>query len=204
MKNPFDLPSVDGLIEGVHYREVTWNFAEDAEANLLRQQNTNMPSRGMASTFADGQACPQGEKMVFGVCRKPGQKQDDDKDFDSSKKTKQEEEGEAQAKKEGSDFKNNKMIKDIKSGKKMGWAMKDGKPVLVEWGSVAGEKKVGAKAAKPPKPAPSGSSRTGVTDSTRSGQRSGNDIARALQSNDSGRDAQDQNRRNIESQTRSA
>jgi hypothetical protein len=205
--NPFNLPSVDHLTEGVHYRVLDWNFAEDTEANILRNQQTNMPSRGMASTFADGQGCPEGEKMVFGVCRKPGQRQNDDKDFDSSKKTKQEEEGEAQAAKEGSSFKNNKMIKDIKTGKKMGWAMKDGKPVLVEWGSVAGEKKVGpAKPKKPkaPQPAPAGASRSGVTDSTRAGQRRGNDIAASLQVNDAGREAQAQNRRNIESQTRSA
>ncbi len=195
--NLFNLPTVDHLVEGVHYRVLDWNFAEDTEANLLRNQNTNMPSRGMASTFEE---CPQGEKMVFGVCRKPGQKADDKKDFDSSKKTKQEEDLEGQAKKAGSEFKNNKMIKDVKSGKKLGWAMKDGKPVLVEWGSVAGEKKVGPKQpAKPPK----GASRSGVTDATRQGQRQGNDAARARQVNTAGLEAQDQNRRSIESQTRS-
>lgn len=32
----------------------------------------------------------------------------------------------------------------------MGWAIKDGKPVLVEWGSVSGEKKVGPKQPKNP------------------------------------------------------
>jgi len=147
--NIWNIPCVDNLIEGVHYTVVDWNFAEE---DFLRDQQTNMPSRGMASTFADGQGCPEGEKMVFGVCRKPGQRKDDDKDFDSSKKTKEEEEGEAQAKKEGSDFKNNKMIKDIKTGKKLGWAMKNGRPVLVSWGSVAGEKKVGPKAPKAKNP----------------------------------------------------
>jgi hypothetical protein len=144
--NTFSLPSVDHLIEGVHYTIVDWSFAEGRARD--RGLETNMPSRGMASTFADGQECPEGEKMIFGMCRKTGQKQGE-KEFDSSKKTKQEEEGEAQAKKEGSDFKNNKMIKDVKTGKKMGWAMKDGKPVLVEWGSVAGEKKVGPKQPAP-------------------------------------------------------
>ena len=144
--NPFNLPSVDHLIEGVHYRTVDWNFAEDAEANLLRNQNTNMPSRGMASTFEE---CGAGEKMVFGMCRKVRDGSTGDKDFDSSKKTKQEEEGEAEAKKQGSDVKNNKMITDVKSGKKLGWAVKDGKPVLVEWGSVAGEKKPAAQSPKP-------------------------------------------------------
>jgi hypothetical protein len=83
--------------------------------------------------------------MIFGMCRKAKASPKDEKDFDSSKKTKGEEEGEAQAAKEGSNAKNNKMIKDIKTGKKLGWAIKDGKPVLVSWGSVAGEKKVGPK-----------------------------------------------------------
>ena len=142
--NTFNIPSVDHLIENVHYRVVDWNFAEDTEANLLRGQNTNMPSRGTPSTFAE--ECEKDERMIYGKCRKTKK----DGDWDSSKKTKGEEEGEAQAKKEGSEFKNNKMIKDVKSGKKLGWAMKNGKPVLVEWGSVAGEKKVGPKpTAKP-------------------------------------------------------
>jgi hypothetical protein len=200
--NPFNLPSVDHLIEGVHYRTVDWNFAEDTEANLLRQQSTNMPSRGMVSSFEE---CAAGEKMVFGVCRKPGQKADDKKDFDSSKKTKKEEELEAQAKKEGSDVKNNKMIKDVKSGKKLGWAVKNGKPVLVEWGSVAGEKKVGPKKPKePPKP-PQGASQSGVTDATREGQRQGNDAAAAAnRGNPAAELAQRSNRSRIETQTRSS
>ncbi len=197
--NPFNIPSVDHLVEGVHYRVVEWNFAEDAEANILRNQQTNMPSRGMPSTFAE--ECGPDEKMVFGMCRKT--KGQGEKDFDSSKKTKQEEEGEAEAKKQGSDAKNNKMIKDIKTGKKLGWAIKDGKPVLVEWGSVAGEKKVGAKKPKePPKP-PKGASRSGVTDAQRQGQRQGNDSARARQVTAAGVEAQDDNRRRIEAQTRS-
>jgi hypothetical protein len=192
--NPFSLPSVDHLVEGVHYRLVDWSFAEGRDRGL----ETNMPSRGMPSTFAE--ECGPDEKMIFGMCRKTKGGSTNDKDFDSSKKTKQEEEGETQAKKEGSEFKNNKMIKDIKTGKKMGWAMKDGKPVLVEWGSVAGEAKVGP---KKPKNQPSGSSQSGVTDSTRAGQRQGNDSARAQQVNVNGLIAQDDNRRNIESQTRS-
>lgn len=127
MQSNFNFPSVDHLIEGVHYRTVDWNFA-------------------------DGQGCEEGEKMVFGVCRKVGGGTGE-KDFDSSKKTKQEEEGEAEAKKQGSDVKSNKPF--MVNGKKMGWAVKNGKPVLVEWGSVAGEKKVGSKPSKPsqsPKP----------------------------------------------------
>jgi hypothetical protein len=139
--NTFNIPSVDHLIEGVHYRVVDWSFAESREID--RGLQTNMPGRGTPSTFAE--ECGPNEKMIFGMCRSTKTNPKDDKDFDSSKKTKQETEGEAEAKKQGSEFKNNKMIKDVKTGKKLGWAMKGGKPVLVEWGSVAGEKKVGPK-----------------------------------------------------------
>ena len=142
MYNPFsNLPSVDHLVEGVDYRIVDWNFADAAPAP---------------------DACPEGEKMVFGVCRKVGGS--GEKDFDSSKKTSQEEGVEAEAKKQGSEFKNNKQV--TVNGKKMGWAMKGGKPVMVEWGSVAGEKKVGPKAppiSKSPSPkrvAPASTSQT--------------------------------------------
>lgn len=121
MQSNFNFPSVDHLVEGVHYRVIDWNFA-------------------------DSQGCAEGEKMVFGVCRKLGEGKGE-KDFDSSKKTKQEEEGEAEAKRQGSDVKSNKPV--TVNGKKMGWAVKNGKPVLVEWGSVAGEKKVGPKQQKP-------------------------------------------------------
>lgn len=121
MQSNFNFPSVDHLIEGVHYTIIDWNFA-------------------------DGQGCGEGEKMVFGVCRKVGGGTGE-KDFDSSKKTKQEEAGEAEAKKQGSDVKSNKPV--MVNGKRMGWAVKGGKPVLVEWGSVAGEKKVGPKPVKP-------------------------------------------------------
>ena len=134
MYNPFSsFPCVDGLIEGVHYQIVDWNFA-------------------------DGQGCPEGEKMVFGVCRKTGGSSE--KDFDSSKKTQQEQQLEAEAAKQKSDVKSNKQV--TVGGKKYGWAVKNGKPVLVEWGSVAGEKKVGPKPAaekekpkEPPKPSQS-------------------------------------------------
>jgi len=120
MQSNFNLPSVDHLVEGVDYRIVDWSFADAAPAP---------------------DACPKGEKMVFGVCRKVGGS--GEKDFDSSKKTSQEEGAEAEAKKQGSEFKNNKQV--AVGNKKMGWAMKGGKPVMVEWGSVAGDKKVGPK-----------------------------------------------------------
>jgi hypothetical protein len=99
--------------------------------------------------------CGNGEKMIFGVCRKVGGKTGE-KDFDSSAKTDREKEVEEAGAKAKSDVKTNKPFIDPKTGKKMGWAIKDGKPVAVEWGSVAGEKKVGpkksAKAKKGEKP----------------------------------------------------
>ena len=48
----FNFPSVDHLIRGVDYEVIDWDFAEE---DFLRNQQTNMPSRGMASTFADSQ-----------------------------------------------------------------------------------------------------------------------------------------------------
>jgi hypothetical protein len=109
-------------------------------------------------TFYDSfefEECPEGEKMVFGVCRKVGAGTGE-KDFDSSAKTKQEEEVEATGAKAGSDEKSNKPFKDPKTGRLMGWAIKDGKRVAVEWGSVAGKKAVGPKknaaGTKPKKP----------------------------------------------------
>ena len=118
--NKFNFPSIDHLIEGVHYTTIDWNFAEE---------------------------CAPGEKMTFGVCRKI--------DGSTQKAASQEELGQKEAKKQGSTFQNNKQITEGLTKKKMGWAMKDGKPVLVEWGSVAGEKKVGPAPTKPvkkPKP----------------------------------------------------
>jgi hypothetical protein len=76
---------------------------------------------------------------------------------------------------------------------------------MVRWGSVAGEAKVGPKKAKSkaPKPQAAGTSRSGVTDSTRAGQLAGNASAARQQVNDAGRLAQEENKRNILSQTRS-
>ena len=104
---------------------------------------------------------------MFGVCRKIGGTPKDDKDFDSNAKSDDEKAAEAEAKKQGSDVKNNKPV--MVNGKKMGWAVKNGKPVMVEWNSVAGAKPaqppavkgasggpqpLTAKAAKPAAPAP--------------------------------------------------
>lgn len=117
MLGNFDIPSVDHLKEGIDYHVLDWNFA------------SQQPS---------GQGCEEGEKMVFGVCRKLRSGLSAEKDFDSSKKSKQEEGLEAEAKKQGSSFQTNKAV--TAGGKKYGWAMKDGKPVMISWGSVAGTK----------------------------------------------------------------
>jgi hypothetical protein len=126
-KNEFDFPSLEGFREGEDYRVLEWSEAKE-----------------FFSDFAN--ECGEGEKMVFGVCRKVGGSSNNKKDFDSSKKTKQEEEVESEAKKQKSDVKSNKPF--TVNGKKFGWAIKNGKPVVVEWGSVAGEKKVGPKKKK--------------------------------------------------------
>lgn len=145
MLGNFNLPSVDHLREGVDYVVVHWNFADQSPAP--------------AQSHTPGEPCGPGEKMVFGSCRKLREgAQRDEKDFDSSKKTKQEEElekaaaatGKVPTTKEEAVAANAKGF--MSGGKKYGWAMKDGKPVMVSWGSVAGEKKVGP--AKP-KQAPS-------------------------------------------------
>lgn len=118
MLGTFNIPSVDHLREGVDYRVVDWDFA------------AQQPS---------GQGCEEGEKMVFGVCRKlKSGTSRDEKDFDPTAKSKQEQSLEAEASKQGSTFQTNKAV--TTGGKKYGWAMKGGKPVMVEWGSVAGTK----------------------------------------------------------------
>jgi hypothetical protein len=103
------------------------------------------PAAGQTSSQVPQQTgpCKPDEKMVFGVCRKTGQAPKDEKDFDSATKTDEEKNLEKEAKKQGSDVKNNKPV--MIGDKKYGWAVKGGKPVLVEWNSVAG-----AKPAKPP------------------------------------------------------
>ena len=123
------------------YQILDWNFAD---------QQPSMP----APKHTPGTPCPPGEKIVFGVCRKV--KQDDD--WDSGNDTKQETELKGAAQKEGSAFENNKAV--TVDGKKYGWAMKGGKPVMVEWGSVAGEKKVGP---KKPAAAPAAAPASGAT-----------------------------------------
>ena len=133
MLGNFDIPSVDHLREGIDYVIMDWDFA----APPVPQP----PS---------GQPCPPGTKMIFGLCRRLKSSGD----WASGDDTDKERELKQQAEKEGSAFENNKAIQA--SGKRYGWAKKDGKPVLVEWGSVAGIKPVG------PKPKPSAPAATPV------------------------------------------
>ena len=180
MDNPFNFPSVDHLVEGVHYRIVDWSFADGAPVEKQKPEETVQPNQQNApaaqnqapapqaapaqaptaappaqppaAAQAPAQAPPQDgpckpdERSVFGVCRKIGGAPKDDRDFDSNAKSDDEKAAEAEAKKQGSDVKNNKPV--IFNGKKMGWAIKGGRPVMVEWGAVAGEKKPVAQ--KPP------------------------------------------------------
>lgn len=99
---------------------------------------------------ADFAECGPGEKMVFGVCRKvdgtpetPAQPQRQGQQPKPKEKEKsaQEKELEAAAKTQGSSPTNNRKV--VINGKSYGWAIQGGKPIMVEWGSVAGEKKVG-------------------------------------------------------------
>ena len=116
---------------------------------------------------ADFAECGPGEKMTFGVCRKvgeaptpaaaqpqgqapsqPAQQQAGAQPAGQQKpkeppKSPMEEKLEKAAKAQGSDPTNNKKV--VIDGKAYGWAIQNGKPIMVEWGSVAGEKKVGPK-----------------------------------------------------------
>ena len=78
--------------------------------------------------------CGPGERVVFGKCSKGdnmGNKQID----------------EAQKKERASTKAADNSKPVMVNGKKMGWAIQGGKKVLVDWGSVSGEKKVGPKPA---------------------------------------------------------
>jgi hypothetical protein len=110
-----NLPSVDHLKEGVHYRVVGWDFADSSPVS-----------------HTPGTPCPDGHKMVFGVCRKlKAGSQDVDRDAESE----EEKAAKGQGLTPGGEN------KPVKVGeKKYGWALSNGKPIIVEWGSVAGIK----------------------------------------------------------------
>jgi len=88
------------------------------------------------STYAEAaktqKDCGPGERVVFGKCSKGdnmGNKQID----------------EAQKKERASTKAPDNSKPVMVNGKKMGWAIMNGQKVLVDYGSVAGEKKVGPK-----------------------------------------------------------
>jgi hypothetical protein len=135
-----------------------------------------------------GECNPETGKPVTGTAsegQKPGEKPKagEEKKQEKPDKTVEElrmEKMKKTAEKQGSDPTNNRKV--MIDGNAFGWAMKDGKWIMVPWGSVAGVKKVGPK----------------QSSKRRGGRRgSGNDdgyirglrIALDKQSTDSGRDA---------------
>lgn len=137
MFGEFNTPSIDHLREGIDYRILDWNFASPSVPHT------------------PGEPCPPGHKMVFGMCRrlKAGTQDwnpDEDSDLERA--------GKIKAKEVGSSFQSNKPVEI--GGKKYGWAKKDGKDVLVEWGSICAKKvngvcvsSTGAKTPATPQPA---------------------------------------------------
>jgi hypothetical protein len=136
--------------------------------SIIRYLEAQVAREWASADFAE---CGPGEKMTFGVCRKigeapaaqpaqqgatpaqpraqqPGQRaagqQPKPKE---AQKSGMEEKLEKAAKAQGSDATNNRKV--VIDGKAYGWAIQNGKPIMVEWGAVAGIKKVGPKQAKP-------------------------------------------------------
>lgn len=128
MLGNFDnIPSIDHLTEGVHYNLVEWDFA-------------SVP----LVSHTPGTPCPEGYKMVFGLCRKL---KTGTQEWDKEKETDEEKGVREAGAKSGSTFETNKAISA--GGKKYGWAKLGGKPVIVEWGSVAGVKNPDGSISKP-------------------------------------------------------
>ena len=159
MQGSFNIPSVDHLVEGRDYQIVDWSFAQGVPVEKQKPEGSTQPDQqnapapqaqaqpappqNQAPSAAPAQPqqngpCKPDEKSVFGVCRKTGAAPKDEKDFDPGAKTGEEKSLEAEAKTQGSNPKNNKPV--VIGGKKYGWAIKGGKPVMVLWGAVAGEK----------------------------------------------------------------
>lgn len=116
MLGNFNTPSVDHLREGIDYVMLEWDFA------------SGVP-------HVPGEPCPPGHKMIWGMCRrlKSGTEDwnpDEDSDIERA--------GKIKAKEVGSTFQTNKPVEI--GGKKYGWAKKNGKDVMVEWGSICAKK----------------------------------------------------------------
>ena len=112
MLSDFNLPSVDHLIEGYHYTEVSYDFANKC------------PKGTWADPQANGTCTNKDILLNRRKLKQPkGQK---------PMRTRRQKNPTVQ----GSNFENNKKI--TTGDGDFGWAKKDGKPVLVKWGSVAG------------------------------------------------------------------
>jgi len=161
---------------------------------IIRYLETQVEKEWAQADFAE---CGPGEKMTFGVCRKVGEAPAEPKpeqpgaaqpagqkqEQKEQPKSAMEEKLEKAAKSQGSDPTNNKKV--MIDGKAYGWAIRGGKPIMVEWGSVAGVKKVG-----PKQPAKKGGKRLSKAQkSAIEAQIKGKEDALAKQSNDAGRQA---------------
>jgi hypothetical protein len=104
MLSDFNLPSVDHLIEGYHYTEVEYDFAQRCHKGTWKDRTTG--------------ACVDKRSVLMRRHRRQNQR--------------------SAPQSEESSFENNKKISTGNGD--YGWAKKNGKPVLVKWGSVAGIK----------------------------------------------------------------
>ena len=104
--------------------------------NVLKRENSKnktLPMKaaaneeGYAERVKSQKDCAPGERVVFGRCAKGDNM--GDRDIDATQKK-----ARAPGAPKVSNAKGPVMIK----GRKMGWAIRDGKPVLVDWGSNAG------------------------------------------------------------------
>jgi len=113
MLSDFNLPSVDHLIEGYHYTEVSYDFANRCPKGTWADQQNN----GICTN----------KDILLNRRKLRNQKRSQQPMRTPRKKN---------PTVQGSNFENNKKI--TTGDGDFGWAKKDGKPVLVKWGSVAG------------------------------------------------------------------
>jgi len=113
MISDFNLPSVDHLIEGYHYTEVVYDFVGKCPRGTWADQQNN----GICTN----------KDILLNRRKLRAQKRSQQPMRTPRKKN---------PTVQGSNFENNKKI--TTGDGDFGWAKKDGKPVLVKWGSVAG------------------------------------------------------------------
>jgi hypothetical protein len=115
-----------------------------APATIIAYLEASRQKRWAEHNFDE---CQPGEKMTFGVCRKVdggveekpemGPDGKPKKKEEKQQKSPMEEKLEKAAKAQGSDVSNNRKV--MIDGKAYGWALLNGKPIMAEWGKVAGE-----------------------------------------------------------------